>query len=89
LPKIRVRLEELHVGMKTLAQRIQRQLQHGESHYAAYEDELQRIWPLSDENRKVKIEQFAKQHGLKLSFYKQGLCAIFEPETTHSVNLPN
>jgi hypothetical protein len=42
---------------------------------------LQRIWPLNEENRKAKIEQFAKEYGFKLSFYKQGLCAIFEKES--------
>jgi hypothetical protein len=37
---------------------------------AIYEDELQRIWPLDEENRKAKIAQFAKEYGFKLSFYK-------------------
>jgi hypothetical protein len=49
-------------------------------HRAIYEDELQRIWPLDEENRRAKIEQFVKEHGFKLSFYKHGLCAIFEKE---------
>ena len=48
---------------------------------AFYENQLQRIWPLNTENRKGKIEQFANEHGFKLSFYKPGLCAIFEKET--------
>jgi hypothetical protein len=39
------------------------------------------IWPLNEENRKGKIAEFAKEHGFKLSFYKQGLCAIFEKES--------
>jgi hypothetical protein len=30
-------------------------------HCAIYEDELQRIWPLEEENRRAKIEQFAKE----------------------------
>ena len=47
-------------------------------HYAAYEDELQRIWPLNMENRRSKIEQFAQEHGFRLAFYKSGLCAIFQ-----------
>jgi hypothetical protein len=49
-------------------------------HCAIYEDELQRIWPLNEENRKAKIAQFAKDYGFQLSFYKQGLCAIFEKD---------
>jgi hypothetical protein len=42
---------------------------------------LERIWPLNEENRKAKIAQFAKEYGFHLSFYKQGLCAIFEKES--------
>jgi hypothetical protein len=49
-------------------------------HYAAYENELQCTWALSEENLKAKIEQFAKEHGFRLAFYKQGLCAIFQKE---------
>jgi hypothetical protein len=65
-------------SVRTLASKIQRQFQIGDvGHYAAYEDELQRIWPLDLENRRAKIEQFAKEYGLNLGFYKQGLCAIF------------
>jgi hypothetical protein len=64
--------------MKTLAQKIRRELDTGEAeHYAAYENELKRIWPLNTENRKAKIEQFAKEQGFRLAFYKAGLCAIF------------
>jgi hypothetical protein len=69
--------------MKILASRIKRRLdsQVGErGHCAIYEDELQRIWPLHEENRKAKILQFAKEHGFRLGFYKHGLCAIFENE---------
>jgi len=74
-------------GMKILAARIKRQLllDTGKwGHCAIYENELQRIWPLNEENRKRKIEQFAKEHGLLLSFYKLGLCAIFETERHRS-----
>ena len=70
-------------GMKVLSKRIQRELEtetNRVGHCAIYEDELQRIWPLNEDNRRAKIEQFAKEHGFKLSFYKQGLCAIFEKE---------
>jgi hypothetical protein len=69
--------------MKTLAERIERELETETArigHCAIYEDDLQRLWPLNEENRKAKIEQFAKEYGFKLSFYKQGLCAIFEKE---------
>jgi hypothetical protein len=68
-------------AVKILSKRIQRELEAETDrigHCAIYEDESQRIWPLGEENRRAKIEQFAKEYGFKLSFYKQGLCAIFE-----------
>jgi hypothetical protein len=66
--------------MKILAARIKRQLLLDSvkwGHCAIYENELQRIWPLNEQNRKAKIEQFAKEYGFHLSYYKQGHCAIF------------
>jgi len=67
--------------MKTLAKRIKRELERETSkigHCAIYENELQRLWPIDEENRKQKIAHFANENGFKLSFYKAGLCAIFE-----------
>ena len=72
--------------MEILAEQIKRQLEirdgmrNGIHHCAVGEEELQRIWPLDEENRKAKIEQFAKEYGFQLSFYKEGLCAIFEKQ---------
>lgn len=69
--------------MKILAARIKRQLLMDTSkwgHCAVYENELQRIWPLDEENRKLKIEQFAKEYGFRLIYYKPGLCTMFEKE---------
>ncbi len=64
--------------MKTLVSKIQLEFQiDGVGHYAAYEDELQPIWPLNEQDREEKIAQFAKEYGFHLSFYKLGLCAIF------------
>jgi hypothetical protein len=70
--------------MEILARQIRRELElktQTIGHCAIYEDQLQRIWPLDEENRKGKIEQFAKEHGFQLIFYKQGLCAIFIKES--------
>jgi hypothetical protein len=70
--------------MKNLARRIKREfgVQTGKRvHCAVYEDELQRIWPLTEKNRQAKIAQFARDYGFQLGFYKQGLCAIFEKES--------
>jgi len=77
--------------MKILAARIKRQLllDTGKwGHCAIYENELQRIWPLNEENRKQKIEQFAKEYGFRLSYYKPGLCAIFERARSDSEGQP-
>ena len=46
-------------------------------HCAVYEKELQRVWPITEENRRAKIAEFAKKHGFRLAYYKQGHCAIF------------
>src|SRR5262249_17309782 len=70
--------------MKILAAPIKRQLlldAGKRGRCAIYENELQRIWPLNEENRKRKIEQFAKEYGFRWGFYKPGLCAIFEKDT--------
>jgi hypothetical protein len=70
--------------METLAKQIQREMEAQTAkigHCAIYEPDLERIWPLNTESRKAKIEQFAQEHGFKLSFYKQGLCAIFEKDS--------
>jgi len=67
--------------MKILANRIKRRLegQVGRwEHCAIYENELQRLWPLDEKNRKAKIAAFAKEYGFRLSVYRPGLCAIFE-----------
>lgn len=65
--------------MKLLAQRIESELRHGKwKHCAVYEDELQRLWPLEEQDREAKIAEFAKTYGLRLRFYKKELCAIFD-----------
>ena len=46
-------------------------------HCAVYEKELQRLWPITEENRKTKIAEFAEKNGFRLAYYKQGHCAIF------------
>jgi hypothetical protein len=65
--------------MRTLATRIRRELKRQTTrtgHCAIYEEDLQRSWPLTQENREAEIAKFAKEHGFKLRFYKHGLCAI-------------
>ena len=67
--------------MEILATQIRRQLEIRSGtiyHCAISEEELQRIWPLNEVDRERKIAQFAKDYGLHLTFYWQGMCAIFE-----------
>src|SRR4030095_2427075 len=55
-------------------------------HCAVYEKELQRVWPITEENRKAKIAEFGKKHGFRLAYYKQGHCAIFlEDSIGHNI----
>ena len=73
--------------MKILAQLIRRQLRLENNDFgycAVYEDELQRVWPKNEENRKAKIAQFAKEHGFRLIYYKLGLCAIFVEDSSET-----
>jgi len=46
-------------------------------HCAVYEKDLQRFWPITEEDRQAKIAEFAEKHGFRLAYYKQGHCAIF------------
>jgi len=49
-------------AMKTLARRIERELQVGEwKHCAVYEHDLKRFWPLHQKDREAKIAQFAQK----------------------------
>jgi hypothetical protein len=66
--------------MEILAEQIKRQLKiqnNGMYHCAILEEELQRFWPLNELDRGRKIVQFANDYGLHLTFYRQGMCAIF------------
>ena len=69
--------------MKILASEIKRLLDAENieaGHCAIYENDLQRLWPLDEENRRAKIAQFAKEYGFHLVVYRKGVCAIFEKE---------
>ena len=71
-------------SVKILASKIERELETQTEklgHCVIYEEELQRIWPLDEENRERKVAQFARDCGFHLRFYKDGLCAIFVKES--------
>jgi hypothetical protein len=63
--------------MKILASRIAKELEKAK-HCAVYEPELTRVWPTNGRTREAEMASFAKQHGWRLRFYKEGLCAIFD-----------
>jgi len=83
-----INISEQFPSMEILAEQIKRELAietWKSGHCAIYEEELQRVWPLEEENRQRKIAQFARDHGFRLSFYKHGLCAIFVKEPPNRV----
>jgi hypothetical protein len=62
--------------MRNLVRQIKRELKTAK-HCAIYEEELSRVCP--DENqREPKVARFAEDHGFRLRFYRDGLCAIFD-----------
>jgi hypothetical protein len=58
-------------------------------HCAVYEKELQRVWPMTEENRRAKIAEFGEKHGFRLAYYKQGHCAIFLNDPQARVRSPS
>jgi hypothetical protein len=65
--------------MRKLVRQINRELKTAK-HCAIYEEELSRVWPDGGKEREMQIAQFAEEHGLRLRFYRDGLCAIFDKE---------
>jgi hypothetical protein len=72
--------------MKVLASRIVEEVKTA-GHCAIYEAELEEFWPATVDNREAKISSFAKDHGLRLGFYKAGLCAIFDEDPTSTTSV--
>jgi hypothetical protein len=63
--------------MQNLASRVAEELERAE-HCAVYEPELTRVWPKDGKQREIQIAHFATEHGWRLRFYHDGLCAIFD-----------
>ena len=63
--------------MQRLARYVTKELKTA-NHCAVYQEELNRVWPRDGEKRANAITQFAKQHGWRVRFYKDGFCAIFD-----------
>ena len=68
--------------MKVLASRIAQELKNAK-HCAVYEPDLSRVWPDDGRQREFEIASFAKMHGWRLRYYKDGLCAIFDRDPSH------
>jgi hypothetical protein len=64
--------------MQQLAKLIESRMQGQWKHAAVHESDLQRFWPLNDQDRERKIAEFATQYGFRLRFYTKGMCAIFD-----------
>jgi hypothetical protein len=45
-----------------------------------YEEQLVRLWPINVSNREGKIRSFAEDQGLRLRFYCEGQCAVFDKQ---------
>jgi hypothetical protein len=69
--------------MKILASRIAKELRKAK-HCGVYEPELSRVWPPNGVSREAELAQFAKRHGWRLRYYKEGFCAIFDKEPVTS-----
>jgi hypothetical protein len=62
--------------MKRLAATISKELEAAK-HCAVYNTELARVWPIDGMKRQRLVEQFAKEHGWTVGYYKDGFVAIF------------
>lgn len=65
--------------MKILVSRISKELENA-NQCGVYEPELSRFWPNNGNARENEITLFAELHGLRLRYYKEGFCAIFDKD---------
>lgn len=63
--------------MRKLIQQIRCELKTAK-HCAIYEEELSRVWPQDGKRREAQIARFAQEYGLRLRYYRDGFCAIFD-----------
>jgi len=68
--------------MKILASRIAKEFKKVK-HCALYEPDLSRVWPDDGRQREPQMASFAKTHGWRLRYYKDGFCAIFDKDPSH------
>ena len=65
--------------MKTLMSRLSKELENAKQ-CGIYEPELSRFWPENGNARESEIASFAELHGLRLRYYREGFCAIFDKD---------
>jgi hypothetical protein len=65
--------------MKTMAGRIPKELANSKQ-CSVYEPELSRFWPNNGNAGESEIALFAELHVLRLCYYKEGFCAIFDKD---------
>jgi len=63
--------------MKILVRRIAKELKNA-NQCGVYEPELSRFWPKNGNARESEVALFAELNGLRLRYYKEGFCAIFD-----------
>ncbi|HEX4652940.1 MAG TPA: hypothetical protein VH227_01710 [Candidatus Udaeobacter sp.] len=65
--------------MERLITYIQQELRTAK-HCAVYKEELLRVWPQKGKPREAEVARFASNNGLRLRYYRDGFCAIFDAE---------
>ena len=65
--------------MKMIVRQIAKELKKAKQ-CGVYEPELSRFWPKNGNAREAEIALFAERHGLRLRYYKEGFCAIFDKD---------
>ena len=63
--------------MQALAEFILSELKSA-TYCPVYEEQLGRLWPITDNAREAKIRVFAEERGFHLRFYCRGQCAVFD-----------
>ena len=64
-------------SMQALAEFILGELRSA-TYCPVYEEQLMRLWPVTQSDREAKIRSFAEERGFRLRFYCRGQCAVFD-----------
>ena len=65
--------------MKILVRRITQELENAKQ-CGLYGPELSRVWPNNGNTRESAVALFAESNGLRLHYYKEGFCPIFDKD---------